>query len=88
MKTIGQIVKRERTKRGWTQQDLADKIGIHSGYVCHIEVDRPIHISDALVSKLVRLFGDQTRVIFSMTPKNNAAAVRRLKRLQKKRHQS
>ena len=27
MKTFGEILKEKRTKKGWTQQELADKIG-------------------------------------------------------------
>jgi len=37
MKRVGRNVKRLRRQRGWTQQALADRVGIHQVYVAQIE---------------------------------------------------
>jgi len=34
---IGKIVRRERLKQGWTQEELAEKIDIHPSFVGQIE---------------------------------------------------
>ena len=34
---VGRNVKRLRRQRGWTQQSLADRVGIHQVYVAQIE---------------------------------------------------
>ena len=35
--TIGKIVRRERLRRGWTQEELAEKINMHPSFVGQIE---------------------------------------------------
>jgi len=37
MERVGRNVKRLRRQRGWTQQSLADRVGIHQVYVAQIE---------------------------------------------------
>jgi len=37
MERVGPRVKRLRRRRGWTQQALADRVGIHQVYVAQIE---------------------------------------------------
>ena len=37
MVRVGRNVKRLRQQRGWTQQSLADRVGIHQVYVAQIE---------------------------------------------------
>jgi len=34
---VGRNIKRLRRQRGWTQQSLADRVGIHQVYVAQIE---------------------------------------------------
>lgn len=39
-KTIGQIIKEKREEKGWTQQYLANKIGVTRDMLAHWEVNR------------------------------------------------
>lgn len=36
---LGELIRRERTRRGWTQADLGDRIGVDRSYISQIETN-------------------------------------------------
>ena len=69
--TIGQVVERLRTEKGWTQAELADAIGSSQSAVHRIEKGTQ-NISLELVQKIARALGSQ---ILINTSKNAAVAL-------------
>jgi putative transcriptional regulator len=61
-------VKELRTERGWTQQDLADKVGVSRQSINSIERDRYVP-SLPLALVFARVFGCHTDDIFSLEKK-------------------
>jgi putative transcriptional regulator len=53
-----------RTERGWTQAELADKLGVSRNSVNAIETGR-YEPSLGLALKIARLFGERVEDIFS-----------------------
>jgi len=44
MDTLAQVVKRAREKKGWSQEELAERLGVSKGWVGQVEtgrIDRP-----------------------------------------------
>lgn len=39
MRTLGHLIRDRRRELGWSQEDLADDVGISRGYVAKIETD-------------------------------------------------
>ena len=61
-------VKELRMERGWTQQDLADKVGVSRQSINSIERDRYVP-SLPLALVFARVFGCSTDEIFSLEKK-------------------
>ena len=61
-------VKELRMERGWTQQDLADKVGVSRQSINSIERDRYVP-SLPLALVFARVFGSSTDEIFSLEKK-------------------
>jgi len=55
--TLGQRIKAERIKRGWSQEELADKIGVSSLSVIRWEHERAIPRDDSVRIALMEEFG-------------------------------
>jgi transcriptional regulator with XRE-family HTH domain len=45
---LGEELRKARLRAGLTQQDLADRAGLHYTYICHLEHDRYSPTLDAL----------------------------------------
>ena len=58
-------VRELRTARGWTQQDLADKVGVSRQSINSIEVNRYVP-SLPLALSFARVFGCATDDIFTL----------------------
>ena len=74
MKTLGRVIRDRRKEFGWSQDDLADDLGVTRGYVAKIETDAQIpsvKILNALAENLEipkeRLFqySEKTRPLVS-----------------------
>jgi putative transcriptional regulator len=63
--TIHNRIRELRTARGWTQQDLADKLGVSRQSINSIEVNRYIP-SLPLALSFARVFGRATDDIFTL----------------------
>ncbi|MGA7617347.1 MAG: helix-turn-helix transcriptional regulator [Thermoanaerobaculia bacterium] len=66
--TVKNRVKELRTERGWTQQDLADAVGVSRQSINSIERDR-YEPSLALALKFARVFRCATDDIFTLEGK-------------------
>ena len=66
--TVKNRVKELRSERGWTQQQLADAVGVSRQSINSIERQR-YEPSLALALKFARLFGRPTDEIFSLEEK-------------------
>lgn len=53
--SIGQRIKRERTSRGMTQRELADRVGVGVPHISKVEGDRE-NPSDELLGRIAELF--------------------------------
>ena len=60
-------VKELRSERGWTQQELADAVGVSRQSINSIERDRYVP-SLELALTFARVFGLPTDEIFTLTP--------------------
>jgi len=63
--SIHNRVRELRTARGWTQQDLADKVGVSRQSINSIEVNRYVP-SLPLALSFARVFGCATDDIFTL----------------------
>ncbi|MEO8217429.1 MAG: helix-turn-helix transcriptional regulator [Acidobacteriota bacterium] len=66
--TVKNRVKELRSERGWTQQQLADAVGVSRQSINSIERQR-YEPSLALALKFARLFGLATDAIFTLEEK-------------------
>lgn len=57
---LGVFLRDLRLQRGWTQQDLAEELGVTRQYVVELETGRPTLYADRLFRAL-RLLGGQLR---------------------------
>ena len=65
--TVRNRVKELRSQRGWTQQQLADAVGVSRQSINSIERERYVP-SLPLALTFARVFGCSTDVIFSLEP--------------------
>lgn len=63
--TIRNRIRELRTARGWTQQELADKVGVSRQSINSIEVNRYVP-SLPLALAFARVFGRPTDDIFTL----------------------
>jgi putative transcriptional regulator len=63
--SINNRVRELRTARGWTQQELADKVGVSRQSINSIEVNRYVP-SLPLALSFARIFGVATDDIFTL----------------------
>lgn len=57
-KSIGEAVKSKRVAAKMTREDLAKELKISTSYVGHVERNSPVRLSDYLVYKIRRKFGN------------------------------
>jgi transcriptional regulator with XRE-family HTH domain len=57
MARIGQTVKRLRTRRGWSQRDLAKRARITQAYISQLEGGRKSNPTMAAVTRLAKALG-------------------------------
>lgn len=55
--TLGSLIQASRFCTNLTRDQLAEKVGISSGYLAHLENDRPVPLSDILAFKLHKVIG-------------------------------
>ncbi len=73
MPTLGQLLKRQRDRHGWTQQEVVDRAGLDrsSSYISSLETGKTSP-SVAELDALARLFGttslDMLREVSGITP--------------------
>lgn len=63
--TVGNDVRRRRAERNWTQQELADAVGVSRQSIISIEQGRYVP-SLPLALQLARLFGCSTDDLFRL----------------------
>src|SRR5689334_24327055 len=76
----GQALRDARKKRGWTQADLAGRLGVSQGYVCLLERDQrsvPGRLAQRLAS-LLNLSPSRRPLSATMTPLEADAATHAL----------
>ncbi len=56
METMGQRIKRIREQRGWTQQDLAEQVGVTVSAVSQWELDQTENVKLLPFLRLAKLF--------------------------------
>jgi transcriptional regulator with XRE-family HTH domain len=62
--SFGELVKAKRLERGWTQTDLAEKVGLSRTSVTNIEIGRQrVLLSDLF--EFARAFGVSPRSLFN-----------------------
>jgi putative transcriptional regulator len=74
--TITNRVKELRSERGWTQQELADAVGVSRQSINSIERDRYVP-SLLLALTFARVFGLPTDAIFTLETKHERSHHRR-----------
>lgn len=55
-KHLSENLKQARNKKGWTQQELAEKAGLHLTYIGHLELGK-YHPSTFTTWKIVKAMG-------------------------------
>ena len=55
---IGHCVRRERARRGWSQQDLANRVGVSRTFVSQLESGKPT-VELSLVLRVMHALGVQ-----------------------------
>ena len=63
--TMRNTIKVERAKKNWTQEDLADKIGVSRQSINSIETGKFIP-STVLALKMAKVFGTTVELIFQL----------------------
>jgi len=65
---IGKTIRRLRLAKKWTQEELAERAGLHPTYIGGIERgERNVGLDNLL--KLARAFGEHPSALFSDLPK-------------------
>ena len=75
--TMGQIIKRLRKERGYTQEELAEQIGVTFQAVSKWENDTGMPDISQIIP-LATVFDDSTDVLFGMYGTNNAEEVQKI----------
>lgn len=64
--SFGQMLRKLRKERKWTQEDLSKKIGISKIQICHLEKGHSIPSSSTL-NKIVKVFGVDFDTLYDAT---------------------
>ncbi len=64
---LGAVVAEARQRRGWTQRELADAVGMERGYLARIETGASVILLDR-VFRLLRRLGVEVTVAFPDEP--------------------
>ena len=54
---LGDKFRIAREERGWSRQQLAERLHISAGYVGHLERETPVPLSDALIDRICNELG-------------------------------
>lgn len=66
-KTLGQKISNLRKQRGWTQQELAEKISVHSNHITRLERDK-MKPSSGTLTQLVEVFSISPEELIDTQP--------------------
>ena len=67
MVEIGSFVRSERKRRGWTQQELADKAGVGLNFVYQLEKNKPT-VQLSTTNQVLKTLGYRVGVLRNFDP--------------------
>lgn len=69
---IGSFVRSERKRRGWTQQELADKAGVGLNFVYQLEKNKPT-VQLSTTNQVLKTLGYRVGVLRNFEPWTDTA---------------
>lgn len=75
-KTVGQVIRKGREKKGFTRPELAKKLKISIAYLGHLECDHPVTFSERLQLGSARTLGVPLRTLSRLAEPHNRKARR------------
>lgn len=79
--TFGQLIRKKREFKQLTREQLARKLRISSGFLAHLEIGTPVHLSYNLADKIRKRLNIRGAVYQPMVESQRRATSRHKKRL-------